>query len=139
MAKNCRFFDCMRELLLMGRLLLGISDDKTREELLSTHDLMKSLQIYRTKEAASLYMKALRNEGWPRNLRDKRLVKTNISQKEILETLVILVLLNESAISVLNFTSVMCWLLTKIIKSTQRNLATKSTVKTCQFPSWLWL
>ena len=35
MAKTCGFCDCMRELLLMDRLLLGILDDKTREELLS--------------------------------------------------------------------------------------------------------
>ena len=39
MAKTCGFCDCMRELLIMDRILLGILDDKTREELLSTHDL----------------------------------------------------------------------------------------------------
>ena len=39
MAKTCGFCDCMRELLIMDRLLLGILDDKTREELLSTHNL----------------------------------------------------------------------------------------------------
>ena len=35
MAKTCGFCDCMRELLLMDRLLLGILDDKAREGLLS--------------------------------------------------------------------------------------------------------
>ncbi|XP_022784459.1 uncharacterized protein K02A2.6-like [Stylophora pistillata] len=64
MAKTCGFCDCIRELLLMDRLLLGISDDKTRGELLSTHDftLSKTIEISRAKEAASLHMKALKNE-----------------------------------------------------------------------------
>ena len=35
MAKTCGFCDCMRERLLMDRLLLGILDDKTRKEFLS--------------------------------------------------------------------------------------------------------
>ena len=50
----------MRDLLIMDRLLVGISDDKTREELLSTHDL--TLNICRGMEAASLHMKALKSE-----------------------------------------------------------------------------
>ena len=64
MAKTCGFCDCMRELLLMDRLLLGITDDKTHEELLSTHDLTlsKTIEISRAKEAASLHMKALKSE-----------------------------------------------------------------------------
>ena len=64
MAKTCGFCDCMRDLLIMDRLLLGISDDKTREELLSTHDLTlnKAIDICRGMEAASLHMKALKNE-----------------------------------------------------------------------------
>ena len=64
LAKTCGFCDCMRELLLMDRLLLGISDDKTHEELLSTHDLTpsKTIKICRAKEAASLHMKALKSE-----------------------------------------------------------------------------
>ena len=64
LAKTCGFCDCMRELLLMDRLLLGISDDKTREELLSTHDLTlsKTIEICRAKEAASLHMKALKSD-----------------------------------------------------------------------------
>ena len=64
MAKTCGFCDCMRELLIMDRLLLGILDDKTREELLSTHDLtlMKAIEICRAREAATLHMKALKSE-----------------------------------------------------------------------------
>ena len=64
LAKTCGFCDCMSELLLMDRLLLGISDDKIREELLSTHDLTlsKTIEICRAKEAASLHMKALKGE-----------------------------------------------------------------------------
>ena len=64
MAKTCGFCDCMRELLIMDRILLGILDDKTREELLSTHDLtlVKALEICRAREAATIHMKALKNE-----------------------------------------------------------------------------
>ena len=39
MAKTCGFCDCMKDKLLMDRLLLGITEDKTREALISTHDL----------------------------------------------------------------------------------------------------
>ena len=64
MAKTCGFCDCMRELLRMDCLLLGITDDKTHEELLSTHDLTlsKTIEICCAKEAASLHMKALKSE-----------------------------------------------------------------------------
>ena len=64
MAKTCGFCDCMRELLLMDRLLLGITDDKTHEELLSTNDLTlsKTIEIFYAKEAASLHMKVLKSE-----------------------------------------------------------------------------
>ena len=64
MAKTCGFCDCMRELLLMDRLLLGITDDKTREELLSTNDLTlsKTIKNFYAKEAASLHMKVLKSE-----------------------------------------------------------------------------
>lgn len=64
MAKTCGFCDCMRELLIMDRILLGILDDKTREELLSTHDLtlVKAIEICRAREAATIHMKALKNE-----------------------------------------------------------------------------
>ena len=63
-AKTCGFCDCMRELLIMDRLLLGILDDKTREELLSTHDLtlVKAIVICRAGEAVTLHMKALKSE-----------------------------------------------------------------------------
>ena len=64
MAKTCGFCDCMRELLIMDRILLGILDDKTHEELLSTHDLtlVKAIEICRPREAAIIHMRALKNE-----------------------------------------------------------------------------
>ena len=48
----------------MDRILLGILDDKTREEPLSTHDLalVKAIEICRTREAATIHMKALKKE-----------------------------------------------------------------------------
>ncbi|PFX25191.1 Retrovirus-related Pol polyprotein [Stylophora pistillata] len=60
MAKTCGFCDCRCELLLMDPLLLGISDDKTREELLST--LSKTIKICCAKETASLHVKAFKSE-----------------------------------------------------------------------------
>ena len=62
MAKTCGFCSCMRELLIMDRILLGILDDKTREELLSTHDqtLVKAIEIRRAREAGTIHLKALR-------------------------------------------------------------------------------
>ena len=53
-----------KPLLIMDRILLGILDDKTREELLSTHDLtlVKAIEICRAREAATIHMKALKNE-----------------------------------------------------------------------------
>lgn len=64
MAKTCGVCSCMRELLIIDRILLGILDDKTREELLSTHDqtLVKAIEIRRAREAATIHMKALKNE-----------------------------------------------------------------------------
>ena len=63
MAKTCGFCDCMCELLLMDHFLSGISDDKTCEELLSTHDLnSKTIEICHAKEPASLHMKAPKSE-----------------------------------------------------------------------------
>ena len=41
MSKTCGFCDCMRDFLVMDHLLLGITNGKTREELLSTHDISK--------------------------------------------------------------------------------------------------
>ena len=48
----------------MDRLLLSILDEKTREELLFTHDLtlVKAIEICRAREAATLHMKALESE-----------------------------------------------------------------------------
>ena len=62
--QTCGFCDCTRELLIMDRLLLGILDDKTREELLSMHNLtlVKAIEICRAREAATLHMKALKSE-----------------------------------------------------------------------------
>ena len=60
MAKTCGFCDCMRDLLIIDRLLLGISDGETREKLLSTHDLFlnKAIEIFQALEAASHHTKA---------------------------------------------------------------------------------
>ena len=46
-VKTCGLCNCMRDLLIMDYLLLGILDDKTCEELLSTHDptLKKTVEI----------------------------------------------------------------------------------------------
>ena len=64
MSKTCGFCDFMRDLLTMDRLLLGITNDETREELLSTHDLTinKAIEICRGMEAASHHVKVLKNE-----------------------------------------------------------------------------
>ena len=64
MAKICGFCDCMHELLLMDRILLGILDDETGEELLSTYDLslVKAIEICRAREATNMHLKALKNE-----------------------------------------------------------------------------
>ena len=64
MAKTCGFCNCMHELLLMDRLLLGISDDKTREKRLSSHDLTlnKTIEICCAKGTASLHIKGLKSE-----------------------------------------------------------------------------
>ena len=40
-SKTCGFCDCVPNFLIMDRLLLGITGDKTRKELLSTHDNSK--------------------------------------------------------------------------------------------------
>ena len=56
MAETCVFCDCMRDLLIMDRLLLGISNGETREKLLSTHDLFlnKAIEIFQALEASFL-------------------------------------------------------------------------------------
>ena len=56
--------DCMRDLLIVDRLLLSITGDKTRDELLSIQDLTlnKAIEICRGMEAASHHMKPLKNE-----------------------------------------------------------------------------
>ena len=48
----------------MDRILVSILDDKTHEELLSTHDLtlVKAIEICRAREAATIHMNALKNE-----------------------------------------------------------------------------
>ena len=109
---------------------LGISDDKTREELLFTHNLTltKTIYICCAKEAASLHMKALKSEEINKvthnsNKKKRNLVTANtklkenleiiekesagqrkILAKENLEKLVIRVLLKESVFSSPNFT-----------------------------------
>ena len=109
MAKTCGFCDCMREFLLMDRLLLGITDDKAREELLSTHDLTlsKTIEICRAKEA----LKTEEINKVIQNSKKKSLVTTNTNLNENLEimekqrTILVRVLLKESVCSALKFTS----------------------------------
>ena len=64
MSKTCGFCDCMKEQLIMDRIIIGISDDKVREKLISTHDLdlNRAVDICRAMEAASLQIKAMRSE-----------------------------------------------------------------------------
>ena len=93
LAKTCGFCDCMRELLLMDRLLLGISDDKTREELLSTHDLTLSKTIeFVVQKRLPLFTwklsRVTRLIRWPITLTKKRnLVTANSKLKENLGTM----------------------------------------------------
>ena len=64
LAKICGFCDSMHELLLMYRILLGILDDETGEELLSTYylSLVKAIEICRAREATNMHLKALKND-----------------------------------------------------------------------------
>ena len=108
MAKTCGFCDCMRDLLIMDCLLLGISDDKTRQELLSTHDLTlnKAIEICRGMEAASLHMKALKNEEINKvkdiSKKTKKSAPTNSSTRS-LPRVIISILQRRNVYSVSNF------------------------------------
>ncbi|XP_011674436.2 uncharacterized protein K02A2.6-like [Strongylocentrotus purpuratus] len=64
MSKSCGFCECMKDKLLMDRLLLGVSDDSMREKMMGIPDLTlsKAIDICKAVEAASLQMKALKNE-----------------------------------------------------------------------------
>jgi hypothetical protein len=61
-ARTCGFCDCMRDKLIMDRFLLGISDDRIRERLISTNDLTlsKAVDISRAMEAASQQIKVMK-------------------------------------------------------------------------------
>ena len=61
LEKSCGFCDCMREKLIMDRIILGIKNEKTREKLISQAklDLQKTIDICRAMEAAGAQMKAM--------------------------------------------------------------------------------
>ena len=60
MAKTCGMCDCMREKLLMDRLLLGVTDEIMRERCISSADMDLSRAIDTCR--ASIQLKAMRNE-----------------------------------------------------------------------------
>ena len=51
MSKTCGFCDCMKDKLIMDRILLGVTEDKTPESLISTHALTlnKAIEICSSK------------------------------------------------------------------------------------------
>ena len=57
MAKTCGMCDCMREKLIMDRLLLGITDEVMRERCISSADLdlNRAIDTCRAVEAASIF------------------------------------------------------------------------------------
>ena len=61
MEKSCGFCDCMREKLIMDRLILGIRDQKTRERLISQQnlDLKRAIFLCNSMEATQEQMKVL--------------------------------------------------------------------------------
>ena len=62
MAKTCGMCDCMREKLIMDRLLLGITDEVMRERCISSADLYlnRAIDTCRAVEAASIQLKAMK-------------------------------------------------------------------------------
>ena len=61
LEKSCGFCNCMREKLLMDRIILGVKSEKTRGKLISQSklDLRKAIAICRADEAAGEQMKAM--------------------------------------------------------------------------------
>ena len=61
MEKSCGFCDCMREKLIMDRIVLGINSEKTLEKLIYQPklNLQKAIDICRANEAAGEQIKAI--------------------------------------------------------------------------------
>lgn len=64
MSKSCGFCACMKEKLLMDRLLLGVVDDRMREQMMAVPDLTlsKAIDICKAIEATTTQMKALKQD-----------------------------------------------------------------------------
>ena len=64
MAKTCGFCDCIKDKLIVDRLLFGFQDEKIWECLISSHNLTlnAAVDICRTMESASLQIKAMKSE-----------------------------------------------------------------------------
>ena len=64
MSKTCGFCSCMKDKLLMDRLLLGVRDDRMREQMMATPDLTlsKAIDTCKAVEATATQMKALKQD-----------------------------------------------------------------------------
>ena len=64
MSKSCGFCSCMKDKLLMDRILLGVRDDRMRERMMATQDLdlTKAIDICKAVEATTTQMKAMKKE-----------------------------------------------------------------------------
>ncbi|XP_063954021.1 uncharacterized protein K02A2.6-like [Lytechinus pictus] len=65
MSKTCGFCDCMKDKLLVDRVLLGVRDDRMRELLIlrSDLDLTTAIDVCKAVEATSVQMKALNQKN----------------------------------------------------------------------------
>ncbi|XP_038055804.1 uncharacterized protein K02A2.6-like [Patiria miniata] len=74
MSKTCGLCACMKDKLLMDRLLMGVLDDKMREKMMATHDLTltKAIEICKAVEVATVQMKAMKKEETVHKVRPKK-------------------------------------------------------------------
>ena len=74
MSKTCGLCSCMKDKLLMDRLLMGVRDDKMREKMMATHDLTltKAIEICKAVEVATVQMKAMKTEETVHKVRQKK-------------------------------------------------------------------
>jgi hypothetical protein len=65
LGKTCGFCDCMRDKLLMDRLILGVHNNKSRENLISQGklDLNSAIDILRGMEAAQRQIKEMQSKN----------------------------------------------------------------------------
>ena len=61
LAKTCNFCDCLRDILIRDRIVLGIKDEQTTKKLLRIRDLTlnRCIDICRSEEVTALHMKSL--------------------------------------------------------------------------------